>query len=52
MALDGVFDPGTAHGVIAVAHRDGVHPADTLRLPLALAVAGPEPARGMHQVRV
>ena len=50
VALDGVFDLGTAHGVVTVAHRDRVHPADALRLPLALAVAGLEAARGMHQV--
>ena len=52
VALDGELDPGPLHGVVAVADRQPVHPAEALGLDLLLAVAGLDPAAGMDEVVV
>ncbi len=48
-ALDGELDPGPLDGVVAVADRQPVHPAEALPLDLLVAVAGLEPAAGLDE---
>ena len=52
VALDGELDPGPQDGVVAVADRQPVHPAEAVPLDLLVAVAGLDPAAGMHEVVV
>ena len=52
VAFDHELDPSPHDGVLAVAHRQPVHPAEALPLDLLGAVAGLEPAAGMDEVVV